>query len=194
MNTRPQDASAAPDAAERPSKTALKKHSHALQSLGEALMALPEARIDALGLPEALRDAVRTAQRTRSHEGRRRQLQYLGKLMRKADAAGATEAIRAAVGAFELGHAKDALALHEAERWRAELVADDAALTRWMAAHPGSDVQQLRSAIRSARKDLQASATPGAAPRQGRAWRELFRLLRAALNDDATSQDDDDHG
>ncbi len=173
--------------ADRPSKTAQKKAMHELQALGEALMTLPDARIDAIGLPETLREAVRTAQRTRSFEGRRRQIQYLGKLMRKADAAGDTDAIREAVAAFQLGHAKDALALHEAERWRAELLADDEALTRWSRAHPASDLQQLRSLIRSARKDA-VPETPGAAPRHGRAYRELFQLVRAALNEDRNDE------
>lgn len=176
------------DDAERPSKTAQKKAMHELQALGEALMTLPDDRIDAIGLDESLREAVRTAQRTKSFEGRRRQLQYLGKLMRKADA----DPIREAVAAFQLGHAKDALALHEAERWRAELLADDGALTRWLARHPDSDAQQLRSLVRSARKDAAAtgSGPAGAAPRQGRAYRELFRLLRAALNGEAIDPDE----
>lgn len=178
------------DDAERPSKTAQKKAMHELQALGEALMTLPDDRIDAIGLDESLREAVRTAQRTRSFEGRRRQMQYLGKLMRKADA----EPIREAVAAFQLGYAKDALALHEAERWRSELLADDDALTRWLAHHPGSDAQQLRSLVRSARKDAAAIGPggAGAAPRQGRAYRELFRLLRATLNGEAAGPDEDE--
>lgn len=168
------------DASERPSKTALKKAMHELQSLGEALMTLPDARIDAIGLDESLREAVRTAQRTKSHEGRRRQIQYLGKLMRRAQDAGGIEPIREAVASFQLGHAKDALALHEAERWRAELLASDDALTRWTAVHPRSDLQQLRSLIRSARKEA-VPALPGGAARHGRAYRELFQQLRGAL-------------
>ena len=168
---------------ERPSKTAQKKAMHELQSLGEALMALPDARIDAIGLPESLREAVRAAQRTKSFEGRRRQIQYLGKLMRKADA----DPIREAVAAFQLGHAKDALALHQAERWRAELLADDEALTRWSREHPASDLQQLRSLIRNARKDVTPEPA-GAAPRHGRAYRELFQFVRAALNEDTNDE------
>ncbi|HKX95870.1 MAG TPA: ribosome biogenesis factor YjgA [Methylibium sp.] len=168
---------------ERPSKTAQKKAMHELQALGEALMTLPDARIDAIGLPESLREAVRTAQRTKSFEGKRRQIQYLGKLMRKADA----EPIREAVAAFQLGHAKDALALHQAERWRAELLADDEALTRWTREHPASDLQQLRSLIRSARKDA-APEAPGAAPRHGRAYRELFQFVRAGLTEDTNDE------
>lgn len=183
--------------AERPSKTALKKQMHALQALGEALLTLPAARLDAIAMPESLREALRMAQRTRSHEGKRRQLQYVGKLMRKADEAGAVEPLREAVAAFQLGHARDALALHEAERWRSELTASDDALERWLAAHPASDAQRLRSLIRNARKDAAAlPALPGAAPRQGRAYRELFQLLRDALNDKDESDehdDDDEH-
>ncbi|WP_292447013.1 ribosome biogenesis factor YjgA [Methylibium sp.] len=175
---------------ERPSKTSLKKAMHELQALGEALLLLPDSRIDAIGLPESLRDAVRTAQRTKTHEGRRRQMQYLGKLMGKADKAAVVEPVREAVAAFQLGHAKDALALHHAERWRAELIADDDALTRWTAEHPGGDVQQLRSLIRSARKEGQAheAALPGEALRHGRAYRELFKLLRTALTENETDR------
>ncbi len=155
---------------ERPSKTQLKKEMHELQALGEALAALPDDRIEGLDIPETLRDAVAQYQRTRSHEGKRRQMQYIGKLMRKTD----VEPIREAVAAMRLGRAKDALALHEAERWRVELLASDDALTRWMGEHPASDVQQLRSLIRAARKD--AAATPE--QRNGRAYRELFQFIK----------------
>lgn len=180
---------------ERPSKTALKKQMHALQALGEALLTLPETRLDAIAMPETLREALRMAQRTKSHEGKRRQLQYVGKLMRKAEEAGEVEPLREAVAAFQLGHAKDALALHEAERWRSELIASDAALERWLAAHPATDAQRLRSLIRNARKDAAALVeAPGAAARQGRAYRELFQLLRAALNDDGDDSHDEHDG
>jgi len=155
---------------ERPSKTQLKKASHDLQDLGEALVALPEDRLSGLGIDEALLDAIREFKRTRSFEGKRRQMQYIGKLMRRTD----PEPLREAVAAMQLGRAKDALALHEAERWRAELIASDDALTRWTAAHPDGDLQQLRSLIRAARKD--AAAAPE--QRSGRAYRELFKFIR----------------
>ncbi|HEU4460156.1 MAG TPA: ribosome biogenesis factor YjgA [Methylibium sp.] len=172
------------DPSERPSKTAQKKAMHELQDLGEALMTLPDARIDALGLGESLRDAIAMAQRTRTFEGRRRQIQYLGKLMRKAEAAGEVAAIREAVAAFQLGHAQDALALHRAERWRAELIADDAALTRFVREHPASDAQHLRNLIRNARRDsVTADPAAGVTPRHGRAYRELFQWLRTALGE-----------
>jgi len=155
---------------ERPSKTRLKQASHALQDLGEAAVALPDARLEALPIDEALRDAIRTYKKTRSHEGRRRQMQYIGKLMRRHD----TEPLRLAVSDLQLGRAQDALALHEAERWRAELIHDDAAATRWIAEHPQADVQRLRSLVRAARKD--AALAPE--QRSGRAFRELFQFIK----------------
>jgi len=164
------DGSAPDSDFDRPSKTQLKKASHELQDLGEALVALPEDRLSGLGIDETLLDAIREYKRTRTHEGRRRQMQYIGKLMRRTD----PEPLREAVAAMQLGRAKDALALHEAERWRVELIASDDALTRWTAEHPDSDLQQLRSLIRAARKD--ASAAPE--QRSGRAYRDLFKFIR----------------
>lgn len=158
---------------ERPSKTALKKQAHEQQALGEALAGLSEARLAAIDMPEALRDALHEYQRTRSHEGRRRQRQHIGKLMRQADTAPLQEAVARA----QLGRAEDALALHRAEHWRVELVANDEALTRWLAEHPDTDAQQLRSLIRNARKDV---ALPPE-QRHGRAWRELFQFLKPVL-------------
>jgi ribosome-associated protein len=134
------------------------------------VVALPDDRLDGLAIDETLRDAIREYKRTRSHEGRRRQMQYIGKLMRRTD----PEPLREAVAALALGRARDALALHEAERWRNELIEGDAALTRWTAEHPDSDLQQLRSLIRAARKD--AAAVPE--QRSGRAYRELFKFIR----------------
>jgi ribosome-associated protein len=160
-----------------PSKTQLKKDMHELQALGEAFAALPESRIVGLPISETLIGAVMEYRRTRSHEGRRRQMQYIGKLMRRDDVG----PIREAVTAMQLGQAKDSLALHEAERWRAELIASDDALTTWMQKHPGGDVQQLRSLIRAARKD--AAVAPE--QRSGRAYRELFQFIKAlTLADD----------
>lgn len=155
---------------DRPSKTQRKKDSHDLQDLGEALVAMPDNRLADLGMEEILLDAIQQYKRTKSFEGKRRQMQYIGKLMRRAN----PEPLREAVAAMQLGRAKDSLALHEAERWRAELIASDDALTRWTAEHPATDVQQLRSLIRAARKD--ASGTPE--QRSGRAFRELFKFIR----------------
>ena len=160
---------------ERPSKTQLKKAMHELQDLGEALVALPDDRVTALALPDSLLSAVQEYKRTRSHEGRRRQMQYVGKLMRRIDPA----PIREAVAAMRLGQARDALQLHQAEDWRARLVADDEALDGWTAAFPATDLQHLRSLVRAARKD--AAAAPE--QRSGRAFRDLFRYIRQAQGD-----------
>jgi len=161
---------------ERPSKTRLKQASHALQDLGEAVVAMPDARLDGLAIAEQLLDAIRTYKKTRTFEGKRRQMQYIGKLMRIHD----VEPIRQAVADMQLGRAKDSLALHQAERWRAELIADDNAATRWITEHPQTDVQQLRSLIRAARKD--AALVPE--KRSGRAYRELFQFIKQQTLDE----------
>jgi ribosome-associated protein len=161
---------------ERPSKTRQKQASHALQDLGEAVVALPDARIATLAIAEQLLDAIRLYKKTRTFEGKRRQMQYIGKLMRVHD----VEPIRQAVTDMQLGRAQDSLALHQAERWRAELVADDDAATRWITEHPQTDVQQLRSLIRAARKD--AALVPE--KRNGRAYRELFQFIKTHRDDE----------
>lgn len=158
---------------QRPSKTQRKKAMHDLQALGEGLVELSDDRLEQIELPDSLRDAVREAKRTRSHEGRRRQMQYVGKLMRRVD----PEPIAEALAAFALGGAKDTLLLHQAENWRARLLADDHALTAWVAEHPNSDVQHMRQLIRGARQD--AAAAPE--QRSGRGFRELYQYLRRHL-------------
>ncbi len=162
---------------EKPSKTRLKQQAHDLQALGAELAALPANRLKDLAMPEALRDAIAEYRRIKSFEGQRRQLQYIGKQMRFADPG----PLREAVDAFKLGSAKDTLALHEAERWRDELVAGDEALTRWAASFPGSDLQRLRSLVRAARKDAAAAHEQ----RNGRGYRELFQFVKPWLVDAA---------
>jgi len=169
---------------ERPSKTKMKQASHELQALGEDLVSLPDSRIALLNLTETMLAAIREYRRTRTHEGTRRQMQFIGKLMRHTDA----EPIREAVAATKLGVARNALELHEAERWRAELIASDDALTRWMAEFPATDAQQLRSVVRSARKD--ASSVPE--KRSGRAYRELFQLIKQAQVEAAGGEQEQD--
>jgi ribosome-associated protein len=161
----------------RPSKSQLKREMTELQELGEALLELPPKRVADLDLGDRLHDAITAARRITAHEGRRRQLQLLGKLMRGIDPA----PIREAVTAFRLGHARNALALHQVEAWRSELIASDDAITRWMREQPDSDVQQLRQLVRTARRDVQADAGAGQTQRQQRAYRELFQWLRAVI-------------
>jgi ribosome-associated protein len=164
------DAAAVSSPIERPSKTKQKQASHDLQAIGAELVLLSDERLLALAMPERLLDALRTYKQTRTHEGKRRQMQYIGKLMRGAD----VEPLREAVTRVQLGRTRASLALHQAERWRAELIADDEALTRFAAEHPLADMQQFRTVIRNARKD--AALVPE--KRSGRAYRELFQLIK----------------
>ena len=146
------------------SKTKRKQEMHELQALGAALVELPESQLDFLE-PE-LRDAVLEAKRISSHEARRRQLQYIGRLMRDVDPA----PIRARLDQIT-GSSTQANARHKRlEALRARLLADDEALTEFAAAHPSADLQTLRALIRNSRREREEGRPP-------RAYRELFRLL-----------------
>src|ERR1700712_3932920 len=154
---------------ELPSRNELKKHMQDLQELGEAVSSLPPDRLDKLKIDERLRDAIDELRRTKSFEGKRRQVQYIGKLMKLE----APEPLREAVASYRVGSATDTLALHQAEYWRDQLLATDDALAGWVKEHPATDVQQLRSLVRAARKE---KLEPGA--RHGRAFRDLFKVVK----------------
>lgn len=171
------------DQPERPSKTQRKKASHDLQKLGLELAALSEERLQALPIDETLREALLQAKTIRSHEGRRRHMQWVGKLMRKADPTPLIEAVSEA----KTGPAQASLHLHESERWRSELLAHDDALTAWVAEYPQTDVQALRALIRSARKDASASVEQ----RSGKAFRELFQFIKAHRQANSNRPEDD---
>lgn len=170
------------------SKTDLKRESAALQSLGEDLLTLRADLLARLALPDGLLEALDQARRISDFEGRRRQLQYVGKLMRRLDAA-TLDAARLALAEQQRGPAHETAALHEAERWRERLLAGDDAVGAWVETHPATDAQQLRALVRQARKDFQPGRT-GEATRQGKAFRELFRLVREQL----AVHGDADHG
>jgi ribosome-associated protein len=169
-----------------PSKTELKRESTELQKLGEALLTLRADLMERLNLPERLLQALADLKKITNFEGRRRQMQFVGKLMRLQDEA-TLHAVRDALDEQRGGSAAETLALHEAERWRDDLIARDEALPLWLAAHPETDVQQLRALIRQARKDAQPDAesvSKGLAPRRGRAYREIFQLVREQMHGD----------
>ena len=175
------------------SKTDLKKESDRLQALGESLLTLNAglmARlVETQGLSEKLVDAVSDARRITNFEGRRRQMQFIGKLMRKLDE-GTVAAIEVALDEQRKPSAQATLALHQAEQWRDKLVADDDALTRWLEQDPAADVQHLRALIRQARKDAQAvTERQGEAARHGKAYREIFQIVRTALAPDDAAED-----
>ncbi|NWG87131.1 MAG: DUF615 domain-containing protein [Hydrogenophilaceae bacterium] len=150
-----------------PSKSQKKREMHALQDLGEELVKLSQDRLDKLDLPEALYDAVMDARRFTKHEARRRQMQFIGKVMRDIDTEPIAEQLAELKGESDAAKAN----FHAIERWRERLLADDAALTDWLAQHPSDDSQQLRNLIRNARKE----AADGKPPKSSR---ELFRWLR----------------
>jgi len=153
-----------------PSKTRRKHAMHALQDLGEALVALDPKRLAELPIPERLADAVATARGIRAHEGRRRQIQYIGKLMRDIDPA----PVQAALHRWAAGAPADHAQFAAAERWRNELLVDETALDRFVLAHPHVARASLASLVREA----QAERARGGPPHR---YRELFRVLRAAV-------------
>ncbi|HEX6321559.1 MAG TPA: ribosome biogenesis factor YjgA [Burkholderiales bacterium] len=150
------------------SKTRRKREMLELQALGAALAALPEAQLARVQLPEDLREALLEARGIRSHEAKRRQMQYVGRLMREVD----PEPIRAQLAAIEGSSAQAAAAHRRLEAWRERLLEDDEALTAFAAEHPGTDLQTLRTVIRNSRKEIKAGKPP-------RAYRELFRMLKS---------------
>lgn len=167
------------------SRTAAKRRVQALQNLGEELLALKEAQIEALPGSERLIEALLLAKTMPRREARRRQLQYVGKLMRSEDAAALEQALQ---GARD-GSAQEQMAVQMAERWRSRLLESDAAVQEWVAAYPQTDVQRLRSLIRQARRDGQRQAEKAAgtdssdssARTGGGAFRQLFQLLKQYL-------------
>ncbi len=167
------------------SKTDRKRQSEELQDLGEELLGLRANLLEGLQLPQSLLDALDEVKRIRDFEGRRRQMQYVGKLMRRLDEE-EVEAIRAALQVQKSGHALHVTQLHQMEQWRDRLLDEsmhEQALTEWLQHHPQTDAQQLRALIRRARKERQAlpPAEPGQGQRQGKAYRSLFQLLQAVL-------------
>jgi ribosome-associated protein len=165
--------------ADAPSRTALKNASEQLQKIGEELLALRADLFAGLPLPNDLREAILEAKRISSFGAKRRQLQLIGKLMRGLD----SEALAAVREALRVEHgqsARDAAILHRAETWRDSLIADDEQVGQWIEEFPGTDAQQLRALIRQARKDAR-EAKPGEAQRQGRAYRQIFTLVRSQL-------------
>jgi len=160
-----------PPAAEPPpSKTRRKQAMHDLQDLGEALVALEPSRLAGLGLPERLVDAIVLARRITKHEGRRRQMQFIGRLMRDVD----PDPIRAALASIAAVSHEDRARFAAAEQWRDRLLADDAALTEFHAAHPTLDRDELARTINDARAERAGGRPP-------HRFRALFRLVARAL-------------
>ncbi len=140
---------------------------HELQALGVALAGLPDSQLKGMSLDEDLLRALLESKRIKSHEAKRRHMQYIGRLMRDIDPA----PLRAQLAQVE-GHSAQANARHRRlESWRERLLADDGALTAFAAEYPGADLQALRSLIRNSRKEQKEGRPP-------RAYRELFRVIK----------------
>jgi ribosome-associated protein len=164
---------------DEPTRTDLKRESTEQQKLGEDLLTLRTELLIKLDLPTRLVEGVAEAKRITNFEGKRRQMQFIGKQMRLL-APEKHEEIRAALAEQHMPSAKETLVLHQAEQWRDRLIAEDDAVGQWLNLSPDTDSQQLRSLVRQARKDAKPEK-PGEALRHGRAYRDIFQLVRETL-------------
>jgi ribosome-associated protein len=155
---------------DRPSKSQLKREMTALQKLGEELIAEPRDRVKRVPMPEDVREAILECQQIKDHEGRRRQLQYVGKKMRTLDP-DEIAAIQRTLDSWKGLSKADTAAMHALERRRDKLLADEGALTELKEQHAEIDVQQLRALIRNARKEQAENKPP-------KAYREIFQILK----------------
>jgi ribosome-associated protein len=155
---------------DRPSKSELKRQSNELQKLGEQLIDAPRDRVKRVPMPENVRDAILMCQTITNHEGRRRQLQYVGKMMRTLDEE-EVAVIQRTIESWKGASKAETASLHALERRRDKLLADDKALTQLLEEHPQLDVQHLRTLIRNARKEQAENKPP-------KAYREIFQILK----------------
>lgn len=154
----------------RPSKSQRKRDMTVLQKLGQQLVDAPADRVKRIDLPENLKSAIEECRKIKSHEGKRRQLQFIGKIMRGLDETDIT-IINKAIESWRGQSKAETAAMHALERQREKLLAEDAALTVLLAENPQIDVQHLRNLIRNARKEQAESKPP-------KAYREIFQILK----------------
>ena len=167
-----------------PSKSQVKRDLLALVDLGKELVELSPERLKQLPLSERLYEAIRLAQRTTAREGLRRQVHFVGKLMRDAPA----DLIRAQLDTWKNGSREQTQAMHRMESLRDRLLKDDAALTVLLQKYPQADIQHLRTLIREGRKEAAANATlrPGPEPLR-KHYRALFQALKTLQDSDIAS-------
>ena len=171
---------------ERPSKSELKRQSNELQKLGETLIEAPRDRVKRVPMPDEVKDAILTCQTITNHEGRRRQLQFVGKLMRTLDEE-EVAVIQRTIESWKGTSKAEAAALHALERRREKLLADDKALTQLLEEHPQLDVQHLRTLIRNARKEQAENKPP-------KAYREIFQILKDLAKPAKAAAPDEEEG
>jgi ribosome-associated protein len=169
---------------DRPSKSELKRQSNELQKLGEQLIEAPRDRVKRVEMPDEVKDAILMCQTITNHEGRRRQLQYVGKMMRTLDEE-EVAVIQRTIESWKGASKAETAALHALERRRDKLLADDKALTQLLEEHPQLDVQQLRTLIRNARKEQAENKPP-------KAYREIFQILKDLAKKPAAAADSDE--
>ena len=155
-----------------PSKTKIKKQMLDLQGIGEQLVNLGKEQLAELDLPETLRDALHEMKRINKFGAQRRQMQYIGRLMREIDPA----PIIAKLEVWSGKSHQHIAWLHQVERWRDRLLEDEAALTELLADHPEADAQRLRALIRNALKEKELGKPP-------KSYREIFQVLREILSE-----------
>jgi len=151
----------------RPSKTKQKEAMHELRDLGAELVELSVGQLKRLKLPENIFDTVRECQKITAHGARRRQIQYLGKLMRGVD----DEPIRAGLAMLRGESAAETARLHRLERFRVRLLEDEAVLAEIAAQWPGVDLQHLRTLRRNALKEKENNKPP-------KNFRAIFQVLQ----------------
>lgn len=154
-----------------PSKSAIKRQMTELQQMGEELVALPKDKLERLSLPDTLRNAIYEAKRITAHGGLRRQMQYIGRLMRSFDAQPVADQLQQ----WHAKHNDDTERFHQLERWRDRLLHDETSLNEFMAVYPHADTQPLRTLIRNVRKEQEQQRPP-------KSSRALFKLLREIAN------------
>ncbi|HEY4997663.1 MAG TPA: ribosome biogenesis factor YjgA [Usitatibacter sp.] len=156
------------------SKTRRKRQMRDLQDVGAALVDLSEGELARIGLPETLLDAVLACKAITKHEARRRQVQYIGRLMRHVDSAPIAERLRA----LEAPSQRDTALHHLAEKWRQDLLADPGAMARFQREFPEADAGHLGNLVKGALDEKRASRPP-------RCFRELFHAVHALIQEQA---------
>jgi ribosome-associated protein len=162
-----------------PSKTKLKAQADAAQEIGRQLVELPKDKLKKLQLDEALQDAIAEAKRITANGAIRRQLQYIGRLMRDIDLAPIVEQLQK----WEGKHHEENARFHQMERWRTRLLDDPKAFEAFLAEYPRTDGQQMRTLIRNAQKELAANKPP-------KSSRELFKMIRELAEGTTTAPDE----
>ena len=156
------------------SKTRRKKQMTDLQKLGVALVDLPAEQLARIEMPERLRDAIADARSITKHEARRRQMQFIGRLMREIDAGPVAEQL----AALHAPSKRQTDLFHVAERWRVALLDDAAGIERFVHEFPEADPSRIRELVREAQEERRTERPP-------RRFRELFHVVSAIVQDHA---------